>query len=284
LSFFSLLAREVDLLATQYAERRAERPALAAYPTLHALYRRLVTKDSTRESMQERNELLRALLCAYQGKPDRLWLATVLAACSWMVRKVRTDFHGTTVDERESLFLEGLLRVLPRIDPHDRPEILGLIVWRAAKKPLVRMLDRETAREEFRCRDLRRLAAPAAPELDAAERLSEVAALHLARRLPPGARLRGLPTSATRVSLKAHVEQQYGHLPPEEQRRAYKRLQRKRHREVVRNRLRKEMLLQRSTPVDATSVACLAPSKLTTMLSEAELEETQLEETQEVAS
>ncbi len=151
--FQDLLDLEVQRLAAEYPERRAEHPALAPFPTLGALVDKLTKepKGASRARMNklwaERALITSALLELYQEgrRFDPFWEALVLVALTPMRRSVRNKFTGADADEREGLFLAGASRVIRRVDPRKKPDKILGIIWLKTKQVVSRKLRKEHA-------------------------------------------------------------------------------------------------------------------------------------------
>lgn len=151
MNFDDRLALEHERLAPAYAERFAQHPALAAYPTLPALVAKLtrspkrLSKAKVARLRRERAALLCVLLDAYQQRRDRLSEALVLTATTPMREIVRRRFTGADGEEREGLFLAGVSLVLATVDPRNKPEKMCGIVWMKTKKRVSPKLRKEKA-------------------------------------------------------------------------------------------------------------------------------------------
>jgi hypothetical protein len=137
-------------------------------------------------------------------------------------------FYGADPEEREAIFFAALTEVVDKLDVRQTPDQLHAIVWRSAKKALVRKLRRQTAWSEVGFGD----DADATP--DRTSWLPEP--LLTAWLLSRGAEDRPDIDLVVRVqewgSLRAYVAAQYAALPPRERSRVYGRLK-KRHRRAV---------------------------------------------------
>jgi len=145
LNLAALLAQELVRFAPRYASRCAEHPPLAAYPTFPALVDRLVDpkKNKSHAGQRERAPMLCAVIEAYQKTHDRLWGAILVAAFRPMLEKKR--LYGADPEEREAVFFAALTEVVEKLDVRKNPEHVHAIVWRRAKKSLVRKLVRHKA-------------------------------------------------------------------------------------------------------------------------------------------
>jgi hypothetical protein len=223
-----LLHRELERLAPRYASLSVEHAPLSTYPTLASLVDRLTDpkKNKSRTAQRERSELLSAIIGAYQPTRDRLWGAILVAAFRPMLATKR--FYGADPEEREAIFLAALTEVVGKLDVRQRPDQVHAIVWRSAKKVLVRKLRRQTTWSEVGFGD----DADATPDRTSSLPEPWLAAWLLSR----GAKDRPDLDLIVRVeewgSLKAYVEAEYAALPPTERSQVYGRLQR-RHRRAV---------------------------------------------------
>jgi hypothetical protein len=143
-----ILGKELARLAPRYATLCQEHPPLAAHPTLASLVDRLTDpkRNQSTAAQRERSEMLAAIIGAYQPAHDRLWSAILVAAFRPMLATKR--FYGADPEEREAIFLAALTEVVGKLDVRDRPDRVHAIVWRRAKKALVRKLERQTTWSE----------------------------------------------------------------------------------------------------------------------------------------
>jgi len=229
-----LLDAELERLAPRYASLSVEHAPLSAYPTLASLVGRLTDreKNKSRTAQRERSELLSAIIEAYQPAHDRLWSAILVAAFRPMLATKR--FYGADPEEREAIFLAALTEVIDKLDVRQRPDQVHAIVWRSAKKALVRKLRRQTTWIEVGFGD----DADATPDRTSWLPEPWLAAWLLSRRASElvGAKDRPDLDLVVRVeewgSLTAYVEAEHAALPPTERSRVYGRL-RGRHRRAV---------------------------------------------------
>ena len=140
-----LLHQELERLAQRYASVHVEHALLSGYPTLASLVVRLTDPDRNQsdESQRERSELLATIIGAFQPTHDRLWGAILVAAFRPMVATNR--FYGADLEEREAIFFAALTEVVDKLDVRETPDQVHAIVWRSAKKVLVRKLRRQAA-------------------------------------------------------------------------------------------------------------------------------------------
>jgi hypothetical protein len=229
-----LLKTELERLAPRYASLSVEHAPLVAYPTLASLVGRITDpkKNKSRAAQRERSELLSAVIGAYQQTHDRLWSAILVAAFRPMLATKR--FYGVDPEEREAIFFAALTEVVGKLDVRERHDQVHAIVWRSAKKALVRKLQRQTTWSEVGFGD------DADETPDRTTWLPEpwLAAWLLSRRACErvGAKDRPDLDLIVRVeewgSLKAYVEREHTALSPMERSRIYGQLQR-RHRRAV---------------------------------------------------
>jgi hypothetical protein len=132
-SLFRGLARELRLLAPQYARLRADRPALAPYATLPALIARL-TKGA---SDKAKSELVAALLAIHQEAPHRLWSALLIRAFRPMMARLWKELFGTDGEERLALLLLSFQEALQHVDPHRDPVRIGMYVRQATRRRIL---------------------------------------------------------------------------------------------------------------------------------------------------
>jgi hypothetical protein len=223
-----ILDEELGRLAPRYASVCVEHARLSAYPTLASLVDRLTDrkKNKSRAAQCERSELLAVVIGAYQATHNRLWGAILVAAFHPMLATKR--LYGADPEEREAIFFAALTKVVDKLDVRQRPDEVHAIVWRSAKKALVRKLQRQTAWTDVGFGD----DADATP--DPTSWLPEplLAAWLLSR----GAEDRPDLDLVVRVqewgSLRAYVESEYPALPGAERSRVYGQLYR-RHRRAV---------------------------------------------------
>jgi hypothetical protein len=239
-----LLRTELERLAPRYASLSVEHAPLVAYPTLASLLGRITDpkKNKSRAAQRERSELLSAVIGAYQQTHDRLWSAILVAAFRPMLATKR--FYGADPEEREAIFFAALTEVVGKLDVRERHDQVHAIVWRSAKKALVRKLQRQTTWSEVGFGD------DADETPDRTSWLPEpwLAAWLLSRRAgaSSGGALRASEAVSARDrpdldllvrveewgSLKAYVEAEHTALSPTERSRIYGQLQR-RHRRAV---------------------------------------------------
>jgi hypothetical protein len=223
-----ILEEELKHLAPRYAFVCVEHAQLSAYPTLASLVDRLTDRDKNKSlaAQRERSELLATVIGAYQPTHDRLWGAILVAAFHPMLAAKR--FYGADPEEREAIFFAALTKVVDKLDVRQRPDEVHAIVWRRAKKALVRKLKRQTAWSDVGFGD----DADATP--DPTSWLPEplLAAWLLSR----GTEDRPDLDLVLRVhewgSLMAYVKAEYAASTPRERSRIYERLKR-RHRRAV---------------------------------------------------
>jgi hypothetical protein len=143
-----LLKKELERLAPRYASLSVEHAPLVAYPTLASLVGRLTDpkKNNSLAAQHERSELLSVVIGAYQQTHDRLWSAILVAAFRPMLATKR--FYGADREEREAIFFAALTEVVGKLDVRERRDQVHAIVWRSAKKALVRKLQRQTTWSE----------------------------------------------------------------------------------------------------------------------------------------
>lgn len=243
MSIRDLFAVELPHLAHRYAARHAAYPALAEHPTLDGLIERLTDDEinATPAMRQARAPYIAALVEAHQREPGRLWEIVLLAALAPMVVSARSGLHGADADERESLFLWALSQVLLKIDPRDRPEDIQGIIWRKAKKRVVRKLRREREWEDARADVDTELLSddtdPLAPTQDEeAEDRATTADTNAERATKPTVARREAAEALQRMNrgeLRAYVERQYGDLPKPERDAMYERLRKRRYRRAA---------------------------------------------------
>jgi hypothetical protein len=238
LNLARVLHQELERLAPRYASLSVEHAPLVAYPTLASLVGRLTDreKNKSRAAQRERSELLSSIIGAYQHTRDRLWGALLVATFRPMLATKR--FYGADPEEREAIFFAALTEVAGKLDIRERPHQVHAIVWRSAKKALVRKLRRQTTWSEVGFGD----DADATP--DATSWLPEpwLAAWLLSRTSGLGASeladAKDRPDIDLLVrveewgSLKAYVEKEHAALPLAVRSRVYGQLQR-RHRRAV---------------------------------------------------
>jgi len=248
-----ILSKEMERLAPRYASLSVEHAPLSAYPTLASLVGRLTDreKNKSRAAQRERSELLAVIIGAYQPTRDRLWSAILIAAFRPMLGTKR--FYGADPEEREAIFFTALTEVVSKLDVRQRPDQVHAIVWRSAKKALVRKLRRQTTWSEVGFGD----DADATPDRTSSLPEPWLAAWLLSR----GAKNRPDLDLVVRVeewgSLKAYVEAEHAALPPTERSRVYGRLQR-RHRRAV-SQLREVFAPEKLFPTGIPSEKLLPP-------------------------
>jgi len=224
----TLLDDELARLSPRYARVSLDHAALAPYPTLASLVDRLASRErnKSRAAQRERSELLAAVIGAFRPTHDRLLGAILVAAFRPMLATRR--FFGADRDEREAIFFAALTEVVGTLDVQESPDQVHAILWRSAKKALVRKLRQHSAWNEVGFGD----DADATP--DRASWLPEplIAAWLLSR----GGGDRPDLDLALRVhergSLKAYVDAEHATSPPAERLRTYRTLQ-KRHRRAI---------------------------------------------------
>ena len=218
-----LLREELERLAPRYAAVCVKHPQLSAYPTLASLVGRFTDreKNKSRAAQRERSELLAAVIGAFQPTRDRLWGAILVAAFRPMLATKR--FYGADPEEREAIFFAALTEVVDKLDVGQSPDQVHAIVWRGAKKALVRQLRRQTAWSDVGFGD----DADATPDPTSSLPESLLAAWLLSR----GAEDRPDLDLVIRVhewgSLASYVKAEYAALPPAERSRVYGRLKRR---------------------------------------------------------
>jgi hypothetical protein len=223
-----ILDEELKRLAPSYVSACIDHAPLSPYPTLASLVDRLTDREKNKSSaaQRERSELLATVIGAYQPTHNRLWGAILVAAFHPMLATRR--FYGADPEEREAIFFAALTEVVDKLDVRQRPDEVHAIVWRSAKKALVRKLRRQNAWSDVGFGD----EADATP--DPTSWLPEplLAAWLLSR----GAEDRPDLDLVVRVqewgSLRAYVESEYLALPRAERSRVYGQLYR-RHRRAV---------------------------------------------------
>jgi hypothetical protein len=229
LNLARLLHQELARLAPRYASLSVEHAPLVAYPTLASLVDRLTDpkKNKSRAAQRERSELLSSIIGAYQHTRDRLWGAILVAAFRQMLATKR--FYGADPEECEAIFFAALTEVVGKLDVRERPDQVHAIVWRSAKKALVRKLRRQTTWSEVGFGD----DADATPDRTSWLPEPWLAAWLLSR----GAKDRPDLDVFVRIeewgSLKAYVEAEHAALPLAERLRVYGQLQRRNRRAVA---------------------------------------------------
>jgi hypothetical protein len=223
-----LLHEELERLAPRYACVYLEHAALSSYPTLTSLVGRLTDREKNKSlaAQGERSELLAAVIAAFQPTHNRLWGAILVAAFRPMVATRR--FYGADPGELEAIFFAALTEVVDKLDVRESPDQVHAIVWRRAKKALVRKLRGQTAWSGVGFGD----DADATPDRTSWLPEPLLAAWLLSR----GAEDRPDLDLVIRVhewgSLAAYVKAEYATLAPTERSRVYKRLW-TRHRRAV---------------------------------------------------
>jgi hypothetical protein len=255
---------ELARLAPRYASVHVDHPPLSAYPTLALLVDRLTNpdKNKARAARIERSKILCTIIGAYQPTRDRLWAAVLVAAFRRILRA--KWLYGADPDEREAIFFAALIEVVEKVDVRDRPEHLHTIVWRRAKKALVRKLEKQQAWSDVGFgEEPEETADPASwlPQpllaawiLSCRDRERSARALDTSGRV--GARNRPDIDLVIRASewgsLKAYVEAEYASVSKAERSRVYESLKRRHRRSVVRLR---ELLTGMSEAWATTGVA-----------------------------
>jgi hypothetical protein len=140
-----ILDEELKRLAPSYVSACIDHAPLSPYPTLASLVDRLTDREKNKShaAQRERSELLAVVIGAFQPTHDRLWGAILVAAFRPMLATKR--FYGAEPEEREAIFFAALTEVVDKLDVRQSPDQVHAIVWRRAKKALVRKLERQTA-------------------------------------------------------------------------------------------------------------------------------------------
>jgi hypothetical protein len=211
---FRGLDRELELLASAFAELSPPHIAMAPYPTLASLIARLTTgpRDDAKK------ELLAAIIAIRQSTPHRLWVAILLRAFRPMLAKVWKKLFGSDTEERLALLLLSFQAAIRHVDPTRDPLRIGMYVRQETRRRAIVALSKELSWGEVgfgedadECPDPRH---DHTPDETAARRRAVVALLR-------GSALRG------------HVRRAHPTLSSDEQTREYERLRRR-----LRRRLR----------------------------------------------
>jgi hypothetical protein len=215
-----ILQQELERLAPRYASLCTQHPPLSAYPTLPALVTRLADPEKNRSeaAKRERSVLLAAVIAAFQPTHDRLWGAILVAAFRPMLAAKK--FYGAEPEEREGIFCAALVEVVDKLDVREKPEEVHAVVWRAAKRLLVRKLRRQVAWSEVGFGD------EADDTPDRTTWLPEplLAAWLMSRGKDDWPDLDLLIRVQEWGSLRAYVESEHATLPPRERTRIYGRI------------------------------------------------------------
>ncbi len=243
-SLANILEQELDRLAPRYASLCTQHPPLSAYPTLPALVSRFTDPKKNQSAMAqcERSELIAAVIGAFQPTRDRLWAAILVAAFRPMLAK--KYFYGAEPDEREAIFFAALVEVVDKLDVREKPEEMHAIVWRAAKRVLVRKLRRQVAWSEVGFGE----EADETPDSTSflPEPLLALWLIGRGREDWPDVDL--LIRAQQWGSLRAYVEAEYAALPPKERSRVYGQLYRRQRCDIAELRERLGGALAQSQP------------------------------------
>jgi hypothetical protein len=228
--FFLSVSAELALVGRRYDARRFEHPALASYPAIPSL---LAATTPIREGKKwrmthEGARILCALIELHQRtRRERLWVAILLRAFEAMLKAIARKLKGGSRDDQASLLLESFNGALVRVDPQRDPERIAMYVRQHTRRALFRELKKEIEWDEIGfgmdaelCADPVWLTHPLLEGTWAGPRSLDGA---------PDETLAS--TRQHRGALWALVRQRYGSLPEKELVRAYRRLQRRRHRQ-----------------------------------------------------
>jgi len=227
--FLESVSCELALVGPRYAARRFDHPALASYPTISSLLAETapIRVDKKWRVTPEGARILCALIELHQRTSrDRLWVAILFRAFEAMLKATARRLKGGSRDDQTSLLLASFSRALVRVDPKRDPERIAMYVRYRTRRALFRALKKELEWDDTGfgidaelCADPVWLSHPLLDGTWAGPRSLDDA---------PNETLAS--TKEHRGALWALVRQRYGSLPEKELVRAYRRLQRRRHR------------------------------------------------------
>lgn len=234
--FFACVSSELAFVGPRYTARRFDHAALAPYPTIPSLLAETapIRVDKKWRVTPEGSRILCALIELHQRTPrDRLWVAILLRAFEAMLKATARKLKGGSRDDQTCLLLACFNRALVRVDPEHDPERIAMYVRHRTRRALFRALKKELEWDDIssgidveHCADPTWLRHPLLEGTWAGPRSLDDA---------PNETLAS--TREHRGALWALVRQRYGSLPEKEQMRAYRRLQRRRHRRGLMQRL-----------------------------------------------
>ncbi len=238
---FEGLKKSVSKYAAVYEAARAEHAPLAAYATVPELLAAL--NLSSPLAYEERDAITLALIAAQQKKAHPLWPTLLLAAFEPMLRRLRSRIRGVDDEEIEQRIVLAFLEAAQDVALHRPPSRAALHLRCETERAVFASLRSDQVAAEARGMGMAidRIPDPRTDELPgdseplAAEELKRVVAEEA-----NGEELHDmlLATIGCDEPLRTYIARTRPELSPEEARATYLRLQRQRHRILIRIRAR----------------------------------------------
>lgn len=247
---FDGLKKSVSKFAPVYEAARGEHAALAPYATLAELLAAL--KLSSKITYAERDAITLALIAEQQTKAHPLWPSLLLAAFEPMLRRLRGRVRVAKDEEIEQRIVLAFLEATQRVALHHPPSHAALHLRRETERAVFGAIrrDERTAEAEAKANmdaipDPRTDETPGEVDTIALDELRQVLADE-----SNGDELYDVlcATLGGDEKLLSYVKRTRPELSPEDRKATYGRLQRQRHRVLVRIRARLGEMPQLAMP------------------------------------